>query len=460
MRTLDLIRALSDTDIKAIERSLTGGKRENLRQFFKGLKKYAAKSDEPTHKEIYEKLMQARYAKDKDYLLRNKMRQVNELIYEYLTIDAFKKHLGENPTAHDYWLAKAYYDKRLNGLFESDIDDFVSTARATISKNEAIEPSYSGYLYSLKSIWKIHYEMRKPDNIQKQSALLSEWLNEEKKRFLYRIREIEAREAFLKALLGVTANKDSRHMTPPSTPAMVIDLSEQQKGDPFVHYLMMKKKLSENIGWEKVEVLKEMLKAGEKKEYKMVTGPYSKIANTTLLARELILLGEFKSADSHLEKMLAEPGVKQSPQFMSMLQNYIVNQLNLGQYKKGIKIYDHYSNEIKQSNHVWQFKLHMAYFYLFLGKEDDALAHLPPTANLTKQFQIYHRHAYMIAFILRGNYDLAITEAKNLKRFIKRNPEGQFRYYLEIIDLFEEYIVALASDQKTKEKQLQKLNTH
>lgn len=449
MRTIDLIRALTDPDIKAIEKSLNGLKREGLRLAFREMKKYASRSNYPTHKELFEKIMGEAYTKEKDYLLRNKMRQINELIYEYLAIDTFRKHLTENSAAYDYWLAKAYYDRRLNNLFESDMEGFLNRAKQTVTQNESGEPSYSGYLHSLQSIWKIHYERRNADSVKAQSALLGEWLNEEKRRFLYKIREIEAREAFLKAALG--------YENTTTDTAVVIDLSEQEKGDPLVHYLVMKKKLNETSGWKKVEVLKEMLIACDRKEYSMVTTPNSKIANKVLLARELILLGEFKEANRHLEEVLSNRNITQSPQLMSAIQNHLTNQINLGQYKKGIKIYEKYTREIRQSNHARSFDLHLSLLYLFLGRGEDALASLPDAAKLSKQLQIYHRFAFMMAFILRDDYTLAGTEAKNMKRYIKRNNEGDFSYYLEIIDLFEEYISALGPGPREKESRMNKL---
>lgn len=458
MRTIDLIRALSEPELKAIEKSLTGAKREALKFAFREIKKYAARSQYPTHKELFEKIMDEPYAKDKDYLLRNKMRQINELIYEYLAVNTFKKHIDQNPAAYGYWLAKSYYDRRLNDLFESDIDSFLASAKRSVIKDESIEPSYSGHLYSLKSIWKIHFEVRKPENLRAQAALLGEWQKEEKRRFLYKIREIESREAFLKAVIGQQENPNW-HIGAATAPTYVIDLSEQERGDPFVHYLIMKKKLNQHIGWEKVDVLKEMLKIGQKPEYRQMIGPYTQITNKILLARELILLGDFRQADIYLEEVLASPNVSQSPQYMSAIQNHMSNQINLGNYKRGIKIYEQYREEIKQSNHVRTFDLHLAYLYLFLDKEEEALARLPEATKLTAQHQIYHRYAYLIAFIIRGANDLARTDARNIKRRIKRTTDADYKIYIRVLDFFEEYIAALSSAPKEKEKKLNALQS-
>jgi hypothetical protein len=108
------------------------------------------------------------------------MRQINEIIYEYLATDAFRSSIMTNQSAFGYWLTKAYNDRRLNKLFESDIDEFLNTAVQSISKSETNEPTYSGNLYSLKSIWMMHYDPREAPNIKAQSEFLDLWLNEEK----------------------------------------------------------------------------------------------------------------------------------------------------------------------------------------------------------------------------------------------------------------------------------------
>jgi hypothetical protein len=50
------------------------------------------------------------------------------------------------------------------------------------------------------------------------------------------------------SLLGEIENTDDWHTGPGVTPATVIDLSEQEKGDPLAHFLVLKKRLNETIG--------------------------------------------------------------------------------------------------------------------------------------------------------------------------------------------------------------------
>ena len=459
MRTLHLIRALSDAEIKVIERSLTGSKRQALKSAFTVCKKYAAKKEDPDRTELFEKIIGEPYAKDKDYLLRNKMRQINEIIYEYLATDAFRSSISTDQSAFNYWLAKAYHDRRLNTLIEDDIDGFLNTAIQSISPSGTNEPAYSGHLYSLKSIWLIHYDLRQAANIKAQSLLLDQWLNEEKRRFLYKIREIEARGAFLRSILGEIENTDDWHTGPGVSPATVIDLSEQERGDPLAHFLRLKKRLHETIGWQKIDLLRELLTICDQEQYSMVVGPHSKLTYKAQIARELILLGEFKAADIYLSEVIAGGDVRRSPQIMSALHNHLVNQINIGTYQKGIKIYQQYRNEIIESNHVKTFALHLSYLYLFLGRDDEAIAALPLPAGMIPLHQLHHRHAYMIAFIHRGDLDLARTESLNLKKFISRMKTPSMSYYLDIIEFFDEYIAALSAGSKEKVSVLNKLRT-
>lgn len=207
MRTLDLIKALSDSEIKEVEKLLSGGKREILLKVFKELKKYATKADEPSHEELFEKLMKEPYAKDKDYLLRNRMRQLNEILYEYLATDAFKHTCERNPDVFNLWLTKAYYDRKMKPLFENEIDGALESAISHISARSGDFGVDSLLLYALKSLWMINNEPRIPENIEKQIAFSDKWMEELKRRFLYKIREIEARKAFLQMMHKMTRNE-------------------------------------------------------------------------------------------------------------------------------------------------------------------------------------------------------------------------------------------------------------
>jgi hypothetical protein len=133
----------------------------------------------------------------------------------------------------------------------------------------------------------------------------------------------------------------------------------------------------------------------------------------TIIARELILLGEFKAADAHLSEVVARGDVGHTPQVMSALQNHLVNQINLGTYQKGVKIYQQYKDEMMSSGHARTFDLHLSYLYLFLGKDEQALSQLPAPAGMIPLHQIHIRHAYMIAFILHS--DLGIAQAHRVR---------------------------------------------
>ena len=425
--------------------------------FFKELKKYAASDQIPSHTELFERLIEKPYQKHKDYLLRNKMGQLNEIIYKYLATDAVKASIATDQNAFDYWLAKAYYDRRLNSLFEKDIDGFVSDAKKGINKSGTNEPTYSGHLFSLKSIWMIHHSPRLSENVKAQMGLLGDWMDEEKRRFLYKIREIESREAFLRSVLGESENTTDWQATDQAISISVIDLSEIQKNDGYARFQLLKKKVYQTIGQNKIDILNEIISICRLNEYKNVLGTKTQSIYRITLARELILMGKFQMANEHFEEILAGPELPQMPQNLTVIQNHIANQINLGRYDKGISIYKQYEKQIRESAHDKTIALHLSYLYLFKQDEEKAMAILPDATSMIKLHQIHHRHAYMIAFIIRGEYRLAETESNNLKRFIKRIIQEDHSYYLKILALFDEYIDALTLKKKDKEYAIKKL---
>ncbi|MBS1619307.1 MAG: hypothetical protein JST76_12355, partial [Bacteroidetes bacterium] len=94
------------------------------------------------------------------------------------------------------------------------------------------------------------------------------------------------------------------------------------------------------------------------------------------------------------------------------------------------------------------------YLWLLLGCEEDAIQQLPDSSELSAQHQIHHRFVYLISFIIRQDYDLARTEAGNLRRQIKRTPDIDPALHLSIMGLYDKYLKALSAPKPEREKGL------
>ncbi len=448
MRTLELIKALSDSEVKEVERLLSGGKREGLLRLFKELKKYASKTEKPSHEELFSRVMDEPYKKDKDYLLRNRMRQVNEVLYEYLAVETFRQTISSDLTTFHYWLSKAYYDRRQKGLFESDIDEFISEATAEITRSPTNLPDAGSNMYALKTLWMINHEPRIPENTENQIAVIDEWMAELKRRTLYKVREIEARKAFLEMLLLHMKNTEPSGR---SEGLAALDLTGPQS-DWFARYLVLKKHVYQTTGIDKIAVLEEMLQIGDIPEHRAILGLSDATTNMTNLATELITAGNYERGNETLERLLLLCKKEQVQVPIAAIQSYIANQINRGQYEKGLQAYKLYHKEVTGSRSARGIAILASYLWLLLGREEDAIQQLPDSSELSAQHQIHHRFVYLISFIIRQDYDLARTEAGNLRRQIKRTPDIDPTLHLSIMGLYDKYLKALSAPKPEREK--------
>ncbi len=452
MRTLELIKALSDPEIKEVEKLLSGGKREGLLLLFKELKKYAGKAEKPTHEELFTKVMKERYHKDKDYLLRNRMRQVNEVLYEYLATDAFKKAIATDDTTFHFWLGKAYYDRKQKNLFETDIDGFIAQSKSEIVRSPTNLPDAVNNLFSLKTLWMINNDPRVPENAERQIAAMEEWMEELTRRTTYKVREMEARKAFIEMMLGHM--KGQQPAVQPDD-QQTLDLTKAE--DWFARYLILKKRVYQSHGASRIPILEEMLEIGDVPAHRAILGLNDATTNLTNLATEQIVAGYYDRGNDTLERLLLLCKRNQEPVPIAALQNYITNQMNLGQYDKGLKIYDQYRNEIDSGRSAGATAVAACYLWLMQGQGDRAIKNLPEHTSLTAHHHIQCRFVYLISFVMRCEYDLARTECGNLKRQIKRTEGIDQDIQLKIASLYDQYLKVHVQQKSEQQKKLDQL---
>lgn len=433
-----------------MEKNLGQHKRPGLLKLFKQLVRDSRSEKEPDNAELFKKAFDETYVKKKDYLLRNELRLLNEILYKYLAERTSLAHLSRNKSLYNYWLARAYFERGVKVLFRSDIDEMIREAADHQESFETIGLSESPAMLSMKSLWMIDNQPKLKENLDQQIEALRLWEKEEKKRFLYRLREIEAREAYLQSVLR-TIVPDLVPVSDRRTPGQTIaDLSDIAATDIFASYTVMKKHAFQTSGPLRAEVLRETLALTESEQGIAVLTHRARFATRNQLAMELIIQGQYEEGDYHLEKCIREGAPYKLPNFFSTVHNYMVNQINLGKYEKGIRIYEEFKTLIEGNRLKHQGRLFLAYFHLYLGRDDEAIRLLPRETDLAVPLQIIARFVYAISFLMRKEYALAATELKNLRRSVKGIRTGDYTRQLSIIDLYLRYA---NSGLQTKEKQ-------
>ncbi len=453
MRTLEILRALSDREILETDVLINSQKRQSLISLYEAVKKYRKRSGVPSGEEMFKEAFKKTYTKEKNYLLRNELRLLNELFYDFLINKTFSAYLKKHKSTYNYWLARAFDERRMDAAFAADVDRFIAHAQGYI------KPEDGAFLLDLKSLWLIKTQRKTPENLAQQKIAVDKW-KEEHFRFLrYRLREIESRQAYIDSTMASLAGeRDSRADDWTVPPQTFIDLSKTGEGDWYEQYLVLKKYSYQTRGAARIKVLGKMLKVEESESYASeYIAPAAQITTLNGLALEHILVGDFSKANVLLEEGMQRCRAFNLPILQATLQNYAANQINLGSYQKGIDFIMEHAERIQQGHQYVPIRMCYVYCHLFLGQADQALAAIPEGVQFTNHQQLMFRMVYLIVFILRQQLELAMNECHNIGRMIKANQGAYFERYEWINRQFSRYLNIVVRSNKNSKKELIKL---
>ena len=387
------------------------------------------------------------------------MRLLNEILYKYLAEQTAISHIGKFRRSSNFWLANAYYERGMHDLLRSDIDGFIAESSIDSRVQESMNSGESSALLSMKSLWLIETQPKLAANIQQQMDTLKQWKREEKKRFLFRLREMEAREAYLMQTLSnvlgqkPVPNDDIR--TPGQT---LIDFSDIPEDGPLFRYAMLKKHAYQTQGTARIAVLLETLDMVSTPEAVKALSIKARLGTLTQLGMEMILACRHQEGNDYLAQAIRESEEHKRPVSYSTVHNYMTNQINTGDYHKGIEVFDKYRSLIDANRLRHASRLFAAYCYLYTGDADAALELLPRETDLSIQLQIIARSMYPITYMMRGEYALAVSELKNLRRMIKSiKTGGSFDRQLDIADAFLRYATAMTKSKAERQRLLSAL---
>ncbi len=453
MRTLELLSTLNERETKELGDLVQSKKRKGLQILLTELLKYVKRGDGvPANEDLFFKVFNQKYSSAKNYLLRNELRLLNEIIYDYLINDTFHNYLKKHRSTYHVWLARALFDRKIKGPFNADIDRFIDYAK------EHVKAEDSAQLNDLKSLWMIYTYEKNAGNIEAQRKTTEEWKNEQIRHLKYRLREIETRNAYLDFSLRSITGNDQVNTDFRTEPQQVIDLNDNRNFDSFENYLILKKHSYQAKGEQRIEILRQMLAFEESKEYHSEFQVIdSQISSINALAMEHILLGHFEKANDYMLMGIKRSEENQRHILPALMQNYIANQVNLGNYQTALDFYTLHETEIKNSRQFLSITIYKAYSYLFLGKADDALATLPQSSAFTPHQNLMVRMVYLIAFIIRKQHDVAMNDCYNISRMVKANEGAYYQNYSWINTLFSKYLDAIIMEREPRKAAMKKI---
>jgi hypothetical protein len=444
MRTIELLQSLTATELGSLRQQVAGSKRKSLQNLFTELKRYLKNEKIPANPVLFKAAFGKPYIKTKDYLLRNELRLLNKLIYEFLIIKKFREQIKTDTSLFNSWLARAYFDRKMK-LFAADIDGFIELAASAFKMEEATA------MCSLRGRWAGGYDIK----MRLETGLdhIKQWKELEKKKFVYGLREAEFAEAFFLQPNNKQAYDDFGWNADRSDPGLTqLDVREVAQNDWYASYLMLKKQYYQSTGQHRLNYARQLYDLTGKKEVRAVLGPEAHIGVTENLAYCLGAIGEMEESAKYAGAAI-ELGRKYkkniSPNYLC---NYIITLYVLHRFEEAIKNFNLYKRQIEGTPNYIPARVISAYCYLFLEEPDKALALLPPLTGLLTGETIESRYVYLIAFMLRRQYDLALNEARNLKRQLLADEQGH-EHDLEVLDFIYNWIRIITKPKKDSEQQ-------
>lgn len=451
MRTIQLLKSLSQKELKLIEKQVHEGKRKSLVPLFKELKRSLLKGTQISNPDMFKKTFGTAYEKRKDYLLRNELRLLNDIIYRYLVEDSLKGHLAKNKGLFNRWLAQSLYDRQ-SPLFAEDISSHLKQATKNLQLDEA------SAMYALRSLW----DSAHPVGDRKAAVEhVKEWKYEEERRFLHRLRRIEFSEHFFEKFAKAAANAlpDTQTDDWGKPGAVMIDLSAIDKSDWYTHYLNMQIRYAQSKGEAQMNYLLQMVKVLNSEPAQGVITDENRLKAIMGLALNLGSNKKYEQADKYMKEAVALSKKKHIPLSPQVILSYMINSISFKHPRQTIDTYNEYKNLLHTNTNHSQGVVIAAYANLFMTKPDEALEMISQPIELLPIEALHPRYIYLIAFIIRKQYDLAKAELKNLKRMLAQ-PDSPFHVSeLPIVGYFQTYLRLLESTNARREIEIEKLKS-
>lgn len=404
MRTMHLVKALTDFELKEMERELSDGKRQNLLQLFRYLKKFRAEEKAPSVSEILKKVFAQKHTKPNELQLRNKLSRLNEILYQYLATTEFKTQMANNRHLLNQWLVTAFRNRKMP-LAKTDIDGFIKTAIDNFMLDEAAPMMRLRALIGGNSF-------------EKNLKDITDWQQLEQKRLLlhYAVAESTKATSF--------ENESNRLQNRPNvwkqykTPDYTFNFKEL-KNDWYFRLFENSRLSTLNINAKsKILFLKKAEEAiNESNTKHMLTRG---VRENLLLNIALLLMnqGLFDEAleyhQKHFEQTKAN-GIQPHP---VAFVNYMVNLMQLERLKEAKEVYLENRRAIDASPFAMPAHFMYSSACLFTNEEKKAISVLTDITPQLDHEKLTVRNLYLTSFIIRKEFSLAQTEAVNLKRAI------------------------------------------
>ncbi len=433
-RTFMLVALLDAAESKAFEKELVLHKRDSLLPLHKILRKLARKELPLEKQQVYEALYKTPYSADKDYLLRNELRLLGEVLTAFVAQNTIQKQLLENPAVQQKYFLNWLATKPAFELYEAE-----AQAALAAQTNDAGSAAHTlrGYIEA--------YIQNREATVANYEALIAhmkQYYELETQHYLQNLIGIKHKQAFAeRTLQAVTGGQYVVSQLED------IELNWEQASDSYLSYMVLLTQSYGNSGKEKIARLleaREYLNQIDKKDFDLASAQSSLFAG---IALEYFLLGEFDgSVKWHQEALKSAKNIAPE-KLITYVFNYLSTLIRLADYTKAIEI-------MEQHRGTWmalprmrdRFRCMLAMCHIFNQNHEAAWECIPIDRKQGgTDHYYYYRTIHIIVLLRREYYDMAEAETDNFIHAIRYNDKDAG--YLKFLQILKKYIKVVSEKQ-------------
>ncbi len=446
-----MVRGLSDEEVKELLSVSSFKRSAPLKKLLKSLHKQIQNEEEYSKEKTFKDVFGESYKADKDYLLRNRLRDLNKIISDYMVEDQRQKNEQKKRNEEDLLLIESYVRRTMFDRFDAEFDEML----------EKFETSMD-YVAGMKLIE--HYFDRR----FKQRMILpseKEELGAKARKYLSWAQKVATRNIRFSERMIVYAEyagmpREDRDKNYRYTPIQKIDLSDIIKDDLISEYkdLELQELLPDTRG-RRMEILEEM--NAVLSEIVKFDDSYNRRFRHNLFQMAIIQAenqdweNALKTLNQHEEEMIKAGKVPN-------LNEVHFNALLLIILDK----FDELESQLNKYKHLVQDKegkcilaIDFAYGKLFQNDPAGARAYLNEAEGESELVKLSLRVSEFLCLFEEGEYEVADYELNNITRLInKRNKNGQLHYAKAAVTMLGRLMKARMKPPGEREKAIEKLH--
>jgi hypothetical protein len=450
MKALALIQSLSNTESRELTSVIKQTGRKGLENLFEFISKNSNSQKAEEKEALFLAAFGYKWVKDKDYLLRNELRILSDVICKWMAEQEVLAEMHETPSVYHYYLLKSWQFRNLMDLFHRNIENWKNEAEA--------ERNY----FDLFKMNIIHYHNifndleDSPEKVAKMIDATLAATTAAEKNYVYQWWSIEscyqAANNYKNVAAGKNAGVKQRNI--------FTHVFDSYPDDDFKLAMQYENSLYAAKQEDYLTILNKTYEHIQKMGPAVQTGIYrsSNVSmlkfRAVILERLIIILCSMNRAAeaatyvSELEIMVNDKRLRTTITFKYNITYYFYF---THQYKEVIVKYDLWRDNLKNKYWLYYSSLVMkAFSHIFLGEFDEVRHCIPEhVQQINLNEYVHFRIAEMVMWYYDEAWDAALRDCDNIKRMLKSKKEEERKKtdidYITLLNIYELFFIARSS---------------